>query len=676
MKWSRILGLAAALLLSGCKGRPEALFDKLGYHNDPMRSGWNSHERVLTPAAVAGSGFGLLWRSEPLDAVNGFPPRLFATPLYVDDVEITIGRFAGRHFRTLIAVTSTGYAYAISAFAQGEVSPGTILWRAQLTSQPCVGGTWGNLATPIIDPDSKHLYVTSCVGDRFWQAHALELGSGKPVAGWPVALDDRALNRPGVNTNGVTRFPAELLHIQRGALALSPDASRLYVTFGVNAEVGWLVALDTRAGQVASAFSATARSNEKQGGMWAASGPAIDRDGTIYVATGASSLYVTNGMGMAGVFPGSPGDWGQSLLAFRDDSSKGLRLVGTYTPYNYCQTEAHDIDLGSSGPVLVDLDPAQSATPHLLVLGAGKLGSAYLLDRRHLPGSLERRPSCSEDARTDSSLLPPAKRPVTLFVPYTETAAMNDSAKSRTTAATFRAATGEQWLYFTGSSKTGPALDLSMPPSLVRARVIATPDTPAYLRIDANASGEVFQNPGSPVVSSNGGKDGVVWVLDNGGKRTDTLYGPNAPNARLYAFDARTLQRLWTSPAGLLGTTGKYNEPTVVRGTVFVGTDRIEAFGLGAPPVSPPDALRRPDVRAHGADAKLIAHGRTVFAARCSACHDQHMSGAPQRAQLAGLPAEQVRHALRNGVMRAQGEGLRDDDVAGLAAFIASGARP
>jgi hypothetical protein len=29
-----------------------------------------------------------------------------------------------------------------------------------------------------------------------------------------------------------------------------------------------------------------------------------------------------------------------------------------------------------------------------------------------------------------------------------------------------------------------------------------------------------------------------------------------------------------------LHTSGKYNQPVTARGTVFVGTDRIQAFGL------------------------------------------------------------------------------------------------
>jgi hypothetical protein len=52
------------------------------------------------------------------------------------------------------------------------------------------------------------------------------------------------------------------------------------------------------------------------------------------------------------------------------------------------------------------------------------------------------------------------------------------------------------------------------------------------------------------------------------------------PQPILYAFDASTLQLLFTSTTGQLNVGGKYNTPAVARGVVFVGTDRIQAFGL------------------------------------------------------------------------------------------------
>ncbi|GAH52392.1 unnamed protein product, partial [marine sediment metagenome] len=94
-------------------------------------------------------------------------------------------------------------------------------------------------------------------------------------------------------------------------------------------------------------------------------------------------------------------DWTQSVLKFAHGKD-GLTLVGTYTPFNHCATAANDVDLGSGGIALL---PAQAGT-RLLAVG-GKQGNVYLLERTHLPGRLDRRPPCSDDASSDLSLLAP-----------------------------------------------------------------------------------------------------------------------------------------------------------------------------------------------------------------------------------------------------------------------------
>src|SRR5260221_4865607 len=90
----------------------------------------------------------------------------------------------------------------------------------------------------------------------------------------------------------------------------------------------------------------------------------------------------------------------------------------------------------------------------------------------------------------------------------------------------------------------------------------------------------VFETRGSTVVSSNGYREAFVWVLDENARRSAPLAGNNAPRPVLYAFDAMTLRLLWKSRPGALHTSGKYNEPAFARGSVFVGTDRIQAFGM------------------------------------------------------------------------------------------------
>lgn len=121
----------------------------------------------------------------------------------------------------------------------------------------------------------------------------------------------------------------------------------------------------------------------------------------------------------------------------------------------------------------------------------------------------------------------------------------------------------------------------NVPPSVARLKVMTAPERPAWLAVAQLERTLTFENPGSPVVTSNGSRDAVVWVLDTNARRSALLVGDGAPRPVLYALDAMTLRRLWSSDAGQLQTSGKYNEPTIARGTVFVGTDRIQAFTPG-----------------------------------------------------------------------------------------------
>ena len=599
--------------------------DHLTYHGTPQRTGWYDDERRLRPRTVGSTRFGLLWESPQLDPASGAPPRLFASPLYVERVPVA-GDAAVAGLRPVVYVASTtGYAYAINAFRSRGVAPGTILWRTRLTEAPCSRGTQGVLSTPVIDRDAQTIFIVACDSALAWRVHALDLRDGRERTGWPLPLDAAAINRPGVNANGANRFPAGVANLQRGALNLSPDRSRLYVTFGGEPVSGWLLAIDTRRPRVASAFSMTATTEEGVGGLWGSGGASVDARGDVYVASGSSVVNALAGKGIAGVFPDSDGNWGQSIVRLALDADAGFRLVGSYTPWNYCQVGSNDVDLGSGAPVLFDLDPAATATPQLLALGGNKQGNAYLLDREHLPGGLRRRQPCGDQPARDGSLLAPeaqsqfgGRGPLNVFGPYSDRYGMGNQAKSRSTGAYFRDHAGRSLLFVTGSQKAAADSGISVAPGLARLHVVTQPGQPAFLRLDQVQPDLVLQNPGSPVVTSHRRRDAIVWVLDPDKPRSATLYGADAPQPVLYAVDAATFALLWRSPPGQLHTSGKYNEPVIARGTVFVGTDRLQAFGLWprgqAPaPFTAHGRRARPAGRRRGAatDAAL-AQGRVL----------------------------------------------------------------
>jgi hypothetical protein len=553
-----------------------AQYNILTFHGDAQRTGWISRETVLTPENVGGGSFGPIWNSPQFDSVsiNGvtYPPHVYASPLYVDKI-----RIHGMRRHVVFAASSNGFVYAVSA----SVPEGEILWRRRLTMPiPTLDGNLpiGVLGTPVIDLHAHppRLYVASADVTQGWQVFAIDITNGNILPGWPLTISDQAL--APINQNGPTRWQAATEMSQRGALNLSPDGRLLYVPFGGYNDhaAGWMIAIDTVTPALASAFAgAPSMEFEANGGMWASGGPAIDDQGNVYSTTGNTTTTNTT----------TPGYWSQSVL--RWSPGLPLQLNGTYTPWNYCQMDKYDSDLsGGAVVVLPDMGAANTSTPHLITFG-GKQGNQYLVDRDHLTGGLTGHPPCSDSPAVETSLVPPEPQPqfgqrgpLNVFGPYSEQYSMVDYAKGRSTGAFFRAADGSNLLFVTGSSKAAVDSVDTVPPCIVRLRIVTTPGQAAYIVIEAWENQLGFLSPGSPWVTSNGTENAIVWVLVANVPRGASLADPKAAHPILYALDPVTLKPLWISTPDMLNVGGKYNAPAFGSGRVFVGTDRIQAFGL------------------------------------------------------------------------------------------------
>src|SRR5271168_4999244 len=62
--------------------------------------------------------------------------------------------------------------------------------------------------------------------------------------------------------------------------------------------------------------------------------------------------------------------------------------------------------------------------------------------------------------------------------------------------------------------------------------------------------------------------------------------------------------------------------------------------------------------------------GQTLFQTRCASCHDPAVGRAPDRAHLAQLGLLEVFNELKNGSMRAMAEGLKDEELGAVAAYV------
>ena len=289
------------------------------------------------------------------------------------------------------------------------------------------------------------------------------------------------------------------------------------------------------------------------------------------------------------------------------------------------------------------------------------------------------RQPCSEDSSSDGSLLAPTPQPqfgkvgpLNVFGPYRETDGMGDQARSRSTLAHYRNADGDDYLFLTGSTKTGENLTTNIAPSLVRLQIVSERLQPAHLQLNRTHESLVFQNPGSPVVSSNGHRNAIVWILDTNKPRSASLFGPDAPQPVLYAVDAETMGLIWRSKPGELQPGGKYNEATVADGQVFVGTDRIQGIRARVPSSvnHPACTLGQPGYcQFRYRQTRLVRVARYTQNAAAVVTTVSQAAAASQQ-QLAQLPVGRIVENLLYGSMQSQALGLSEAQMSQIALFL------
>jgi hypothetical protein len=301
-------------------GSPAALSatDWTTYHRDAARTG-------VAPAKPTAGALSIAWRRSLDGAVYG-------QPLVVGDL--------------VIAATEGDTVYGL------DRATGQIRWHVHLgtpvplSALPCGDiDPLGITGTPVYDPATRMVYaVAEVTGFRHVMA-AITVPGGK-----------LAFKRDVPTPDGNPRYDQ-----QRAALAL--DRGRVYVAFGgldgdcgpYKGSINGVPA--SGQGPIVSYMVPTAR----EAGMWAAGGPAVGPDGTIYVSAG-------NGAATAPPFDGS-----DSVTAL----TPALRRTGIFAPTTWAADNASDSDLGSTAPGLLG---------NGTILADGKSGTGYLLNAHHLTG--------------------------------------------------------------------------------------------------------------------------------------------------------------------------------------------------------------------------------------------------------------------------------------------------
>jgi outer membrane protein assembly factor BamB len=288
------------------------------YHHDNSRAGYIS--TTPDPASLSQA-----WTAQLDGAV-------YAEPLVV----------GGR----VIVATEGDSLYALDS------ASGKVLWHTNvgspvpLNTLPCGNiDPLGITGTPVYDPATGLVFA---VAEITGPAHIL--------VGVDAATGKLRVRR-------IVDIPAmdPRVHQQRAALALYKNM--VYVAYGgLDGDCGdyhgTVVASRTDGNGPLLSYQVP---TDREGGIWATSGPAIDSAGNIYVAVGNGAA--------------TSGNWDKADSVLRLTST--LSLQDGFAPTQWPQDNAGDADLGSMGPLLL---------PDGLIFADGKSGQGYLLHADKLGG--------------------------------------------------------------------------------------------------------------------------------------------------------------------------------------------------------------------------------------------------------------------------------------------------
>ena len=521
--WAGFAG-ALAMLLGLSASYASAQVTTSQYNN--MRTGATLTEKVLTPRNVNVKQFGKLGAFK----VDG---AVYAQPLFVPKVEIP-GK--GKHDLLFVA-TEHDSVYAFDANRPKEAP----LWqvsfldssrdvksvRAGAAQCPFIQPEIGITSTPVIDMKTGTLYVLArtAIGHTFREnqyfqhLHALAITTGAEKFGAPKEIAASVAGRGAGQANGEVRFDP-LKENPRAALVLANNT--VYLTWGSSCDVdpyhGWVMAYDAETLAQKAVLNVTPDGDE--GGIWASdTGPAVDASGNIYVPTANGTFDAASG----------GRDYGDTELKLALDGSS-FAIRDYFTPHDQAQLSDNDLDLGSSGPLLLPDQPA----PHRHLLVQPIKGPAiYVIDRDQMGKFHQGGDAAVQKIRTAGG----GYGAMAYWNGHIFFACSDDSLRDY--------------------AVSGGKLTLS------------------------KSSIMKFENPGAtPSVSADGTENGLVWAVS-----TKVWNGRDRPGV-LYAFEANNIDEpIYSSEQNRardgVALATRFVFPIVVNGHVYVAArDEVEVYGL------------------------------------------------------------------------------------------------
>src|SRR5260370_1897875 len=336
-------------------------------------------------------------------------------------------------------------------------------------------------------------------------------------------------------------------HVKRPAFCLAGGI--LYVYYGGHDDTdpyhGWVLGYNaanlalltnyiftTPPNATTGAFGA----NAGEGALWmGGNGLCVDANTNLYFETGNGSFSAnTNG-----------GDYGDSFVKLSTTSNK-LAVADSFTPYNQAALQSSDSDLGSGGPLLLPDSAGSASHPHLIV-GAGKAGKIFLIDRDNM-GQF--------NAASDNQIV--EGLPGAIGGVWSSPAHFNHR------------------IYYQGNGHVMKAF------LITNGLIVATPES---------RSTTSYRFPcATPTISANGTNNGIAWSIQADAYLSSgpaVLRAYNATNLALELYNSsQNLAR--DNPGGAV----KMTPPVIAGGKVYVGAEyALSVYGtavfLPAPVISP-----------------------------------------------------------------------------------------
>ena len=496
----------------------------LTVHNDNARTGQNLNETILTPSGISNTA---LFGKVGSYAVQG---QVYAQPLYVP---------IGTHGLTknlLYVATEQDMVYAFDADNPGSAPvwsvnlvPAGRSWKQCVVKNCTVCPDVGITGTPVIDPASGTLYLVARTVNYnnnpplFYQTiHELDIATGTDKLQADIPSDQyfspaQEGQRVGLLLNNGILYAAWWSEGQGGHGVLK----------GFNV---------TNLQQTAEFVTVpTPGTPSTQGGIWMSGGGlAADVSGFVYLEIGD------------GIYDGLT-NWGDSILKL-DCSTPNCTVADWFTPHTQGILYQDDIDLGSSGLMLLPSQCTSGCAHPNELIGGGKDGNIYVVDRDSFG---KYNPNQNLNVQTVKGA---TKNPL-----YASPAYWTDS-------------TGTEHVY------EGPSYGPLRMYNLNSSKgILSTGPT--------SATQYAYPGP-TPSVSANGAVNGIVWAI----QRADTGYSNSCSptkNGILHAYDATNVSsELYNTTMcptrDVMAPATKFSVPTIATGRVYVATSggEVDVYGI------------------------------------------------------------------------------------------------